>query len=302
VQRAYLLFGLRIVSDWAIDEWAECELPALTSRSKAFCDVSIRWAEATFAPEIHDYGHDVPRVGTFFIRRGEEIIVRPETGSDRRQINAYLTASAWGALCYQRGVHLLHVSSVRCASGAFAFAGPSGAGKSSIAASLVTRGYAMLGDDTARLEASDIRILLHPGAPTVKLWRETLDAMGFQSDGLNQVMPKIDKYQLPVPRSSHVHPIPLVAVYILEWGLLGLCRQLGADAVRRFLATATYRPEFLDPLGRQGEFVQNTIQIAGRVPIYVLTRPRDFSAMDDVVTLLERHWNDDLCQTRANPK
>jgi len=100
-----------------------------------------------------------------------------------------------------------------------------------------------------------------------------------------------------MPTNAIVDPQPLGAVYLLDCGDLGLQRLRGAAAVASFLESATYRPEFLDPLCRRHAFIQSAIQIVCRVPIYKLFRPHDLAAMDDTIELLERHWNDEYPQT-----
>jgi len=289
--RQYYYSGLRIASEWEIEQWAAFEQPISGS-----IDLTIRNCDSNFRTATEDYLHDLPEIGRFVLRGGTEIIVIPKAEVDQRLVNMFLTASAWGVLCYQRGIHLLHCSAIRLRAQAFAFSGNSGSGKSTLAAWLGVRGYETICDDTCRLETVDDRICLYPSARWFKLWPESLWVLGREQNSLEPETPDFDKFQIPMPGSAIVEPQPLGAVYLLGWGDLSLQRLIGAEAVRAFLESATYRPEYLDPLGKKQAFIQNAIQLVDRVPVYKLQRPRDLSAMDDTTEVLERHWNDEYPQ------
>jgi len=67
-------------------------------------------------------------------------------------VRLYLLGSAWGALCYQRDLLVLHASAVRVDGRAVAFCGRPGMGKSTLAAWLAESGHALVSDDLARFE------------------------------------------------------------------------------------------------------------------------------------------------------
>lgn len=288
-QHYYYHSGLIIASESAIDEWGQFEGPQHTEKH----DISIHFSGEGLNDQVGDYRHEVPGVGCYVIRGDSEIVVIPESAADPAQLSLFLTASAWGALCYRRGLHVLHGSAVRVRGRVFAFSGHSGAGKSSIAAWLNRRGYKMIGDDICRLEIVGDRVVLYPSSRRLKLWDDALQALGKDSDGLSRVATKFDKFYLPTEGNSNVDPVVLDAIYLLEWGDLGLNRLTGGEAALRILRDTTYRSELLDPK-RKNSFIQNSIQIASRVPIYQLSRTRDLTVIDDTIALLERHWSDEF--------
>jgi hypothetical protein len=291
-RRHYFYSGLHIDSEWAIDQWAAFEQPYPVPP-----DLTIRSGEPDYQVEAEDYLHEVPTVACFVLRGGREVVVIKEGGVEPDLVNVYLTATVWGAVCYQRGLHLLHGSAIRVKGKAFVFSGHSGAGKSTLAAWMTMRGYETICDDTCRLETIDHQVCIYPSARRFKLWGESIRALGWESNAFEQETPEVDKFQLPMPGDAIVDPQPLAAVYFMGWGELRLVRLKGAEAVRAFLESATYRPEFLDPLDRRQEFIQSVIQVASRVPVYNLFRPHDLSAMDNTIEMLERHWNDEYPQT-----
>ena len=292
--RLYVHSGLLIGSEMEIAEWSTFEVPLSAENRGVTPDVSIRFGGPDTIAEPSDYCHDVPGVGRFVIRSESEILIVLEPGGDHRDVGLFLTASAWGALCHRRGLHLLHGSAIRYRNRVFAFSGPSGAGKSSLAAWLSLRGSELIVDDTGRLQVVEDRVFLYPSAPRLKLWNETLGQLGREPDGLTKVVSVAEKYYVPVAGASTVDPLVLDAIYLLEWGELGLTRLNGAEALKRFLSATSYRPEFLDPLGKKGPFIQDGITIVSKVPIFELRRPRDLSAIEDSIGMLELHWNHDF--------
>ena len=257
-------------------------------------DIRIRLGAKDLPSEDGDFRTDVPGVGAYVVRGGSEIVVLPEEGVDRQQLNLYLTASVWGALCLQRGIQILHGSAIQAGGRVFAFSGHSGAGKSTMAAWLVRRRCEPFIDDTGRLEIVGERVVLYPSSRRLKLWGDTVRALGQVPDGLTQVAASFEKFYVPLPGQQPADPAPLDAIYLLSWGDLDLRCLTGAEALERFLGACTYRPEYLDPMGRKQALIRNSIRIVGKVPIYELSRPQDIGALDDSIALLERHWNDDF--------
>ena len=163
-----------------------------------------------------------------------------------------------------------------------------------MAAWLARQNYEVVSDDTSRLVVVGNEVVLYPSVRRVKLWKDTINGLGLSVEGLAQVATEFDKYYIPIPGPSTIDSQRLDGVYILAWGELGLRRLTGGEALRSFLDAATYRPEFLEPLGAKRSFVQNAISIVQHVPIFELSRPKDLNAISETVALLERQWKDDF--------
>ena len=75
---------------------------------------------------------NVPDGSRLFVKDGRTITYSrgPETGD--RDLTLFILGSAWGALCYQRGLLPLHASAVIRDGKVHAFTGQSGAGKSTL--------------------------------------------------------------------------------------------------------------------------------------------------------------------------
>lgn len=290
----YTYSGLRVVSELHLPEWGPFEEPWLLDKP----DVFIRAEGPPLEPEerwplltADHYRFSILDIGRYWVRHGQEILVAPATGAGGREVRLFLIGSAWGALCYQRGLFPLHASMIRIGNGVVAFCGATGAGKSTMAAWLTSRGYPLVVDDLCRV---DLLVegppRVWPSAPRLKLWQEALSALGWSSEDLEPDYFRADKFHLPWPEASLQQAAPLRAVYLLEWGETNLVRLTSTAALCRFIASATYRGDLIEPMGRLAEHWERCAELLRRVPVFELKRPRDWSAMAGVLDLLQAHW------------
>ncbi len=285
--------GLRVTSELSLPDWSLFE----SARPFENPDVIIRTGPANpplGLPGVSakEYVFRIPDVGTYSVRDGSEITVVAETEAGEREVRLFLLGTAWGVLCYQRGLLVLHAGVVQWEDGAIAFCGPAGSGKSSAGAWLVGRGWRLIGDDLCRFETTDGGAVAYPSAPRVKLWREALEAMSWPVDGLERDHFRLEKYQFPVPVPHGPHgfePVFVRAIYLLDWGELSLTRLTGSDALRRFVAAATYRPELIECMGLQATHWERCLDLARRTTVWRFTRPRDWAAVDGAMDSLLVH-------------
>ncbi len=83
-----------------------------------------------------------------------------------------------------------------------AFLARSGQGKSSLAAHLAQRGFRVLADDVCLIDTRSGPAMVIPTAPWLKLWRNSLEILGRQAEGLERVFSEDDKYRLPLARRA----------------------------------------------------------------------------------------------------
>jgi hypothetical protein len=302
----YRYAGLQIVSELPIPEWTIFEQDEpfadedvrITLRSVQTGQV-LKSSEAWIAPG--EYCFLVPEAAEYRVLHGREIIVTPAPNAGANELRLFLLGSAWGALCYQRGILALHMSVVQVSEHAVAFGGASGAGKSSIAAGLLARGYPLIGDDLCCFDFAAGVPRVYPSAPRLKLWRDALAHLGWYDEDLVRDHFRMDKFHVTARRgeastetirasssklAADALPVPVRAIYMLEWGDLGLTRVTGLNALRRLVASATYRAELIDPLGQTGTYWEQCAQLVHATPIWELVRPRDWAMMDAAIDLL----------------
>jgi hypothetical protein len=124
-----------------------------------------------------------------------------------------------GALLQQRGLLVLHGSSVCIEGSAVAFLGGKGWGKSTLAAALYYLGHSVVTDDivAVSLGPADAPAIL-PCFPQLKLWPEAAASLGDSVEDLPRLHPEFEKRARPVRRGFSQHPVPLKRIYILDEG------------------------------------------------------------------------------------
>lgn len=233
----------------------------------------------------------VPGVGRYEICDGSIMSVAPVPGAPPEMIAPFVLGTAWGALLQQRGELALHGGVVAVDGGAIAFCGPSTAGKSTTVAWWARRGHRVVSDDLCRVEV--------PGGGAPRVWpsiaRLKLSGEARQAAGLGgggSVPAAVDgKFHIPVRGCDDRAPLPLQAVYLLAWGEHAVRRLRGIEALRRLHDDAAYRIELLvaSAVSRQWELCAD---VARRVPVWELSRPREWSALDRAMSALSEEWSD----------
>ena len=289
----YHVFGLRIDS--------ELELPPLTPGPPVGePEVRIRWGRV---PEHLEEPRSSGLLfeaapGAFLLRTsparilvsaGTELVVEA-LQEDLTQLRIFLLGSCLGALLHQRGLLVLHGSAVQTPRGAVVFVGPSGAGKSTILGAMLHRGYALLADDLAAMDAEgDARIRVLPAIPRVRLWPDSVEQLGLAPGNLPREMPEREKVVLPVAASAS-EPVPLFRIYVLDGQ--GHAAAISLETLPRFqaleeLVRQTYRLRYLEGLGTRKEHFRLASLAAGQASVVRVTRPRRSFLLEELADCLE---------------
>ena len=293
-------FGLRFRSSHPLPE-----LNCGTGEAAADSVVELDWVDdAPMSPPIP--ARDLPfqfSGGAFHLRvpdiaayrvTANRIAIAPQAGADDRSIRAFLFGSAIGALLQMRGLMVLHGSAIAMPDGGAAvFCGHSTAGKSTLAAALASRGHPALADDitAVRFDADGVAWCL-PGLARTKLWRDALETLGLahRVDASTRVMPEMDKHSLHLATSAR--PAPLRRFYELQaadGGALTFGSATGLDKLN-LLLTHTYRPAYVQVMGRQPALLRHAAALAPRLQASRIVRPRGEPTLEAIVAWLEQQW------------
>lgn len=295
----YLLCGLRVSSELPLPElfpWVGDGRPA---------DVEILLGDVP--PFLDDPGHvgpflqtssngacryEIADVAAYLIEDGRRVTVAPRVALDSPAIRVFLFGSVFGLLCHQRGLLPLHASCVEIDGKAVAFTGPSGAGKSTLAAAFRRLGFPLLADDVTVIDfAAPGELTVLPSFPRVRLWRDTMDAMGLSHAGLSRVRPEVDKFQLPVETGFARAPLPLSIVYHLKTAKdhrhVGE-RVLSGSSALSALLDAVYRRMSAFRMGRRETVLGGLMQLLA-APSVELTRIMDMGQLDSTVLRVVDH-------------
>ena len=226
----------------------------------------------------------VPDVVRMVIEGGRRITVEPLGTEQAAGWRLFLLGVGLAAFCHQRGVLPLHAASLTINGRTLALLGASGAGKSTLAFALARRGHTLLSDDLSVLTSG---VTLRPAYPRLKLWRDSLDAMGQPLTGLPRVRDGLDKFDLQPPQTFDTAPRPLDRLVLLKTGDSVTCEAVSPAAAVPLLLSHVSRPSVGRRLGRQGEMFSAAVRLAQQVPMVRLVRPFDFSRMEEVVRLVE---------------
>src|SRR5580700_2271334 len=222
VAGVYLVGGITLVSEIELPE-----LPLIQQNSATPHPVHVRvGAVAKQLPgaiEVDPYSFGtatqyllgIAGIARYLVTGGREIVVDPDANALPLDVRAYLLGAIFVVLCQQRGLLPLHASAVAGKSGVVAFLANSGEGKSTLAAHLAQRGFRVIADDICLIDAAlPGAAMVIPTAPWLKLWRNSLENLGREAEGLDRVFSDDDKYRLPL--APVLQPEPICKVVFLE--------------------------------------------------------------------------------------
>ena len=253
-------------------------------------DVSIREGEVPDAIEAElegvayqlkrgEFVLNVPDGSRLYVRDGREIVYQRGPGTGDRDMVLFILGTAWGALCYQRGLIPIHASANLAGDRIVAFTGHSGAGKSTMAANLALRGYPFFTDDTLIFDPTSGAdgAVCFAGQKQLKLWRDAIDVTGAEALDPVRDFNAIDKHYAVPPRPSEIGVAPLEKLFVLkrargndvEPNVLRPIR--GADALQ-VIRINLYRPHYAEALlGRKTLFIALK-RLLENVQVYDFTR------------------------------
>ncbi len=186
------------------------------------------------------------------------------------------------------GALVLHASGIVINHHAVAFLGPTGVGKSTLVASLCQRGFPLIADDCLALEITDQRIKVHPGYPSLRLWRDSAAQMAEMLPAVGPVAHYTDKRRVDVSANSVPfcdQLLPLAGAYVISSPddsaqTIERSPLSPREALLAMLA-GTFRLETGDPHLLVHD-LDDYIEIAETIPFYALHYPRDYALLPAV--------------------
>ncbi len=237
----------------------------------------------------HAMSFDWPIIGRFLITEGRTVVVEPAPSTLEEDLLPFLTGPAMIALLHQRGYLVLHASCVVVNGIAAAFLGAKGFGKSTLAACLYSRGHSLISDDIVPVYFAGGTAWTLPGYPRIKLYPDSVVAAGGDPDRLPFIHRSIEKHSFSCPNDRSLGAVELGAIYILDKDDTTTIEEL--DRARTFveLITNTHAGHHLVRLNAQERHFHQCQKLVCGVPSFRISRPHDFSTIDEVCSRLERH-------------
>jgi hypothetical protein len=293
----YAVHGLVIASDLEFPE-----LIQVARDSRRAPDVNVRLAPlpadlemlATDIPDLFLTEDKlllaVPGAARFEISHGTHVAIEIADDPDMALLRLYFFGSVMGLICHQRGLLPLHASAVAFDGQAIAFCGPPGMGKSTLAAFCVEGGARLVADDVLVVSiGSGSQVVINPGMPKLKLWRDALEALGRTTTGLSPDWARAEKFHVPAGPLAVAEPVRLSRIFLLdadEDAGAGVTTALsGAEAVSGLIQN-TYRPEYLDIAHRRAAHFTDCVRLSTLVPVVRLRRRRDRAQLTKTASML----------------
>ena len=294
----YLVGGITLVSEIELPE-----LPLIQQQSATPHPVTIRLGEVPRqlpnAVEVDpgcfvtttQYLLCVAGIARYLVTEGLEIVVEPDASALPLDVRAYLLGAIFVVLCQQRGLLPLHASAVAGKSGVVAFLANSGQGKSTLAAHLAQRGFLVIADDICLIDAAlPGAAMVIPTAPWLKLWRNSLENLGRQPEGLERVFSDDDKYRLPL--APVLQPQAICKVVFLEGNEVSSTATVIEEVPRveavPLLMSLTHHSYLLEATGQREENFLRCGRVLSQARAYRLLRPWGLMHLESTVDALEK--------------
>lgn len=286
----YFAYGLGITANFAISEFtaiARQENPDVRIiLDRNFADESVVIEDTTQltikAARTMSYVFD-RSVGAFYIYHGNRIVVVPSPSATIEQVRIYLVGTIMALLLYQRGMLVLHASSVAMNGKAVVFLGKSGSGKSSIAAALCQRGYGLISDDVVAVDLGSSSPIVHPGFGQYKLSEAAARALGLENS--SSIVRDMQQRGYISCQKFSIQSLPLDRAYLLLPD--------GEPEIAKIKPRATV-PKLLVHmvptiwnLSQTPEHFFQSSKLAQTVPFYTLSRGAKIETLPKLADLVE---------------
>lgn len=291
----YKAFGLIISSDIPL-----LELPSFKHEG-GLTDVKVKKTNLIKLWSEYSYNHKyfvvkenfimfhVPDKAIFLIRNGSEIYFTPLNDSFEDYHRLYILGTCMGAILMQRKILPLHGSAIAIEGKAYAFVGDSGAGKSTLASAFLNKGYQLLSDDVIPVRMSDGNVpMVIPAYPQQKLWMESLNQFGMESNQYKPIVERETKFAVPVSTQFANQELPLAGIVELIKTDEAEIRITPITKMARFhtLYTHTYRNFFLEEAGLMDWHFATSAKMINQLSFYQLQRPVSRFTAHDLTELI----------------
>jgi hypothetical protein len=238
-----------------------------------------------------------PEVGACLVRNGSEIVIDPAGNQDTRITRLILLGPALALAFQQRGMIVLHGSTVDVHGAAVGILGNSGAGKSTLAAAFCALGHKMVTDDVTPVDVGQGELVVAPGFPQMKLWPDAAASLGHDPEALPRLHPSLEKRACRFEQVFLQTPAPLKRLYVLADGPAPAIVPLPAQDALIECVRYSYQPVGLRTMENPAYFLR-CAGLVKHVQVARLERPRSFAELAAVVRLVE----EDLDAAEAAPR
>ena len=292
----YRVFDLNIQAEFLIPAFEGAQI-----EHAAEIDVTIRnghvpekLAEAKKTGVCYQLGRhmlqlNVPGIGRYIARKGQEIIVEPETEASFDAVHALLLDGPLTGIFHQRGMLPFYGGAVAVNDYAVMICGISGTGKSTLIRELIKKGYPFVSDDLAVVTGKEGILGMLPGYPFQRLPLDTLERNGLSPDQYPAVRPGINQRRVPVEKNAWTnHSLPLKKIVVLTtWNREGMeSKVLESDTLKFNLLHDAMHRQYLSGMGTGFAQFKLTAGLMEKMPATQVIHPREPNKIDETLDLL----------------
>ncbi|MCW5960592.1 MAG: hypothetical protein KIS76_10560 [Pyrinomonadaceae bacterium] len=232
---------------------------------------------------------DWDRLGKVSVSGGARVVVEPDSDTLEEDLHPFLTGPVLAVLLHQRGFFVLHACAVEINGAVCAFMGAKGFGKSTLAGHLIKRGHRLISDDIVPVFFENSKAVIYPGFPRVKLFEDSIAAIGESPNSFPLVHRFITKRAMRWDKDFQSGQTGLDAAFVLDESPSLLIEKLGAADAFIEISKNTHLNRFLAATGCSERYFDLTKRFVSDVPLFRLSRPFDLEQMNAVADGLEDH-------------
>lgn len=231
------------------------------------------------------------RIGKVKVSDGNQIIIDTSSNFDytnETSIIPFLLGPVMSILLYQRGLLVLHGSSIKVNNGAIAFLGYRGLGKSTTAINLYKKGYPLITDDILAVNFNREGLpIIYPGYPHVRLSDDSFDNIKGATNILTPIRTYAGKVFCDASKGFSPEPVELKRIYIMEKGeKTNISSFKSQEGVVNLIRYSTANRVMQD----HNDQANNLIQCANLINNTIISRleiVHSFKDLPDMVKLIE---------------
>ena len=280
----YKLFGLTIDSFFPLLQ-TEAKRPSVDiviERGKASPPNTWQYKGASIYVNECEIFYSAPGVANFIVRNGRELIVDPCPDVDKRKLRHVLFGEVLALLLHQRGLLVLHATSLAIHGKATILLGTRGAGKSTLALALCRLGATVISDDITVIQVNNGGTLsVLPGISQLGLWPDAVRACGYDPERLPNVFNGTDKRVMSMTKTSPNVSLAPKRIYKIEETMAVDVERLRPQEAFRVLVGNTYWFGLVQALNPETHFAQSAA-VAAQTEAFRLGRPRTLDLVNEV--------------------
>lgn len=291
----YKVYGLNIESEIKIQE-----LVILNDENKANIDVTIyidkmpesintaKNQEILEGFRKNEMWFYIKGIATYYIRKGQEIVVEPYRDIEDHYIKTYILGSAFGLLLIQKNIVAIHGGAVVFNDKAIICTGDTGAGKSTLTSALRLNGAKLVADDVSAIDIKD-EIMVYPAYPQQKLCGDAVRKLGYDTGNFIRIDEGRDKYAIPSKSEFIDKPVKLSSIFEIMVGNVEEVeiKELRGSEKMNTIMKNIYRGYVNQLAGLDREYFKKCLKVTKDINVYRIIRPKDEFTVDEQIQLIK---------------